>query len=120
MMDQRSARLVERPPSARAEAKAKIDVVKGDRKVLLVKATDRQKLGALDHEACRGHRTDELRQMGAPKIAVVTRGLKTMRVTGPPSDAENDAGMLDRAVRVAQARAHRPHIGPDRLNRQGL
>ena len=81
-MHKHRAWLVEGLPPPGIEPQTQVDVVEGDREVVLVKATDlREPIGPHDKTG-GGHGRDELRQRMAAMIALIFRPEETVRVRG--------------------------------------
>lgn len=100
MMNKDRSRLVERLPSLRIQLQAQIDIIKGDRKIRFVEPAHREKLIPCDKQACRGHRTDTLRQPVSEEVSSILIALKPMRMRCAAANSGNNAGVLDRSVRV--------------------
>lgn len=111
MVDEYRPRFVEGLPAPRVQLETEIDVIEGNREIDFIKAADLQKLLLTHDETGSGDGTDLLWQAIAKKITPVLVTQISMRVRGTAADARDNAGMLQRAIRVEQASADRTDVG---------
>src|SRR5216684_7596362 len=96
---------------SRAQAQAEIDVVEGDGQLFVEAAHGEVRIAS--HQKTRGGEGREvLRQARPAEISFRVGGEVLVAVARDAADAEDDAGVLDGAVGVQQARAHRADTGP--------
>ena len=110
-MDKHNFRVADRTPTAGREPQAKIDIVEIDRKIHLIKAANRVKLPSRNHQASAGDRRNFMRRQIPAQPSRRRLVQPRPKMTCDSAHAEENADMLDLAVRVQQFRADRANVG---------